>query len=60
MIAVETATRIPIVAPHLSADERQQMILKFAPMVCQVVGRILVVLPQLIDRRTYWAMGQLV
>lgn len=35
--------------PGLSSQEREQMILKFAPLVRYVVGRLVVVLPQVFD-----------
>src|SRR5579862_4540399 len=36
--------------PAISSTAREQMIVKYAPLVRHVIGRLLVILPQVLDR----------
>lgn len=56
MAVVEAAPRAAT-ATRLDADERQRMILHYAPLVRQVVGRIMVMLPQAIDKEDLLGYG---
>lgn len=49
MAALSMMYDAPNSTPGLSSQEREQMILKFAPLVRYVVGRLIVVLPRVFD-----------
>lgn len=57
MIPVESAPTASIAATCPAADARQQMILRYAPLVRQVVGRIMVVLPRTVDKEDMLGYG---
>lgn len=52
-------TAAPLVKPRLSSEAREQMILKYAPLVRQVIGRVMMVLPQALDRDDLLGYGTL-
>ncbi len=49
MGAMSTAYELDTPRPGLSGSEREQMIVKFAPLVRYVVGRLVIVLPQVFE-----------
>ena len=52
-------TVAPPAKPRLDAEVREQMILRYAPLVRQVIGRIALVLPQALDKEDLISYGTL-
>ena len=49
MASLSMTYETPAPAPGLSSQEREQMILRFAPLVRYVIGRLVLVLPRVFD-----------